>query len=216
MISIGHCPNSNGLQFYNPKNGTFVSSIDYKLQSHTTSGAFFGLKYQPGTFIHRIDESNSIFAPTFPLDTNVFVHTHSPPSIAMVIGIPSYTNPDVYTVAFKDGLISEYTTDLLNAASTPISQKLDSLLPTWIKGGANAMLFLHSMSKPHHGTLQLGPDNKSKEGISLTDLAANCQGLLGSGQLFRGHAKFRKVYNARNQATLMDCVLRHVPAHGLR
>jgi hypothetical protein len=65
MIAIGRCQNSNGLQFYNPKNGTFVSSIDYKVQNHVTSGAFFGLKYQPGTFIYRLDESNSIFAPFF-------------------------------------------------------------------------------------------------------------------------------------------------------
>jgi len=29
MIAVGRCPNSNGIQFYNPSNGTFVSSIDY-------------------------------------------------------------------------------------------------------------------------------------------------------------------------------------------
>jgi hypothetical protein len=28
IIAIGRCPNSSGLQFYNPVNGTFVSSID--------------------------------------------------------------------------------------------------------------------------------------------------------------------------------------------
>ncbi len=32
MIAVGRCPNSNGIQFYNPSNGTFVSSIDYKFQ----------------------------------------------------------------------------------------------------------------------------------------------------------------------------------------
>jgi hypothetical protein len=32
MIAIGRCLNSNSLRFYNPINGTFVSSIDYKLQ----------------------------------------------------------------------------------------------------------------------------------------------------------------------------------------
>jgi hypothetical protein len=31
MIAVGRCPHSNGLQFYNPVNGTFVSSIDYTL-----------------------------------------------------------------------------------------------------------------------------------------------------------------------------------------
>ena len=29
MIVIGRCPTSNGLKFYNPRNGTIVSSIDY-------------------------------------------------------------------------------------------------------------------------------------------------------------------------------------------
>jgi hypothetical protein len=69
MIAIGRCPNSNGLQFYNPTNGTFVSSIDYKFQNHVTSGTCFGYKYQLGTFIYRLDESNSIFAPKFPLES---------------------------------------------------------------------------------------------------------------------------------------------------
>jgi hypothetical protein len=31
MIAVGRCPTSNGLQFYNPANGTLISSIDYKL-----------------------------------------------------------------------------------------------------------------------------------------------------------------------------------------
>lgn len=52
MIAIGKCQNLNGLQFYNPMNGTFVSSIDYVFQDHVTSGSRFGYKYQPGTFIY--------------------------------------------------------------------------------------------------------------------------------------------------------------------
>jgi len=110
-----------------------VSLIDYKIQSHVTSSAFFGYKYQPGTFIYRLDELTSIFAPTFPLDTTVYVHTHSPPSLATVIGIPSYNNPDVYTVAFKDGSISEYTPDLLSVAPSSVSSK-STLLPSWVQG----------------------------------------------------------------------------------
>jgi hypothetical protein len=51
MIAIGKCPNSNGIQFFNPMNGTFVSSIDYVFQDHVTSGSRFGFKNQPGTFI---------------------------------------------------------------------------------------------------------------------------------------------------------------------
>jgi len=65
MIAIGRCPNSNGLQFYNPANSTFVSSIDYTFQHHVTSGTKFGFQYQTGTFIYRLDESNTIFAPKF-------------------------------------------------------------------------------------------------------------------------------------------------------
>jgi len=37
MITLGRCPNSNGLLFYNPLNGTFVSSIDYTVQPNVTS-----------------------------------------------------------------------------------------------------------------------------------------------------------------------------------
>jgi hypothetical protein len=103
IIAVGCCPHSDGLQFYNPVNGTFVSSIDYKFQNHCTSGAKFGYQYQPGMFIYRLDETNSIFTPKFPLDSEVLVHTHSPPHVAKVVGIPSYDCPNVYTVLYPDG-----------------------------------------------------------------------------------------------------------------
>jgi hypothetical protein len=90
MIAVGRCQHSNGLQFYNPVNGSFVSSVDYRFQPHTSSGARFGYKYQPGTFIYRLDESNSVFTPKYNLDASVLIHTHSPPHKARIIGIPSY------------------------------------------------------------------------------------------------------------------------------
>jgi hypothetical protein len=206
---------------FNPSNRTFVSSIDYKFQNSVTSGAFFGLRYQSGTFIYRLDESTSIFAPKFLLDSSVYVHTHSPPSLAKVIGIPTYNTPNVYTVTFKDGTLADYTDDLLSAATTSLSPR-KSLLPSWIKGGSNATLFLHDMPKPKHGTLHLTGDKDwiffpgkqtTTNGISLPDLEANCQELLDTGQLFRGHAKFRNVYDTRNQIALQHCVLHHVTAH---
>ena len=40
MIAVGRCPTS-----YNPANGTFISSIDYRFQNNVTSGSYFGLKY---------------------------------------------------------------------------------------------------------------------------------------------------------------------------
>jgi hypothetical protein len=159
MIAFGRCPKSNGIQFYNPANGTFVSSIDYNLQSNVTSGAHFGFKYQPGAFIYRLDESTSIFAPKFALDSSVYTHTHFLPSVATVVGIPTYDNPHIYTVAFKNGSISEYMDDILSAVPETSFSLVKSILPSWIKGGANATLFLHDMSKPRHGTLQLSADN---------------------------------------------------------
>jgi len=98
MIAIGKCQNSNGNQFYNPMNGTFVSSIDYVFQDHISSSSCFGYKYQPGTFIYQLDESTTIFSPKFPLDSTVLVHSHSPPHYATVIGVASYNSPDIYTV----------------------------------------------------------------------------------------------------------------------
>ncbi len=114
IIAVGHCPSSNGLQFYNPATGTLISSIDYKLQSNVTSGSKFGYQYQPGTFFYRLDESTTVFAPTFALESKVLVHTHSPPHVATVIGIPTYDSPNRYTVAFKDGSISEYDANVLS------------------------------------------------------------------------------------------------------
>jgi len=67
MIAVGCCANSNSIQFYNPANGTFVSSVDFKIQHNVTSGAYFGLRYQPGVFIYRLDESTMISPRNFPL-----------------------------------------------------------------------------------------------------------------------------------------------------
>jgi hypothetical protein len=81
------------------------------------------------------------------------------------------------------------------------------------------------MSKPRHGTLHLSTGglwsfypgkSAGTNSIPLPDLSANCQELLDTGQLFKGHAKFKNVYDARNQLSLRDCILRHVSAHGLK
>ena len=50
----------------------------------------------------------------------------------------------------------------------------------------------------------------------LSDLSAKVQNLLDTGQLFRGHTKFARVYQARQQTHLKTCVLCHVSAHGLK
>jgi hypothetical protein len=138
MIAVGRCPNSNGLQFFNPTNGTFVSSIDYTFQNNVTSGTKFGYSYQPGTFIYRLDETSSIYAPKFPLDSEILVHTHSPPHRAKVIGLPSYDRPDIYTLLFQDGSIVEYsdTSNLLESVPSSSLSSPVTLLPHWIQGGA--------------------------------------------------------------------------------
>jgi hypothetical protein len=224
MIAVGRCPNSTGIQFYNPSNGTLVSSIDYKFQPNVTSGSHFGLKYQPGLFIYRLDESSTIFTSNFPLDSSVYVHTHSPPSVGKIIGLPSYDKPNVYTVVFCDGNISEYMNDLLSASPTASSNPPSSLLPKWMKSGANATFFQCNMPKPRHGTLQVSSEGiwtffpgKSidKNGIILHDFEANCQESMDTGQLFKGHAKFSNVHATRSQISLKDSVLRHVSAHRL-
>jgi hypothetical protein len=176
-----------------------------------TSGTRFGYKYQPGTFFHRLD--------------NVLVHTRSPPHRAKVIGIPSYDHPDIYTVAFADGSIAEYsdTSGILEAILDISIITPPSILPDWIQGGATATLFLPNMSKPRHGRLHVdnnwsfspGTSTDITKHIPLPDLLANGRTLLENAQLFRGHTKFRRVYQACNQLHLRTCILRHVSAHGL-
>lgn len=202
MIAIGKCPNSNGIQFYNHVSGTFVSSIDYVFQPNVTSGARFGYKYQPGTFIYRLDESTTVFAPKFSLDSHVLVHTHSPPHIATVVGLPAFTRPNSYTVAFQDGSLAEYLDDanILEAAPSTCPASVAHLLPDWIQQGAKATLFLNNMSKPRHGSLNKndhdvwyfcpGTSKDITSGIPLPDLSATCQNLLDTGQLFRRYTKF--------------------------
>jgi len=168
-----------------------------------------------------------VYAPAFPLDSQVLVHSHSPPHVATIIGTPTYSRPDIYTVKFKDNSIAEYSLsdNLLEAVTIPSPQP-DTLLPEWIKGGAPATLFLTDMSKPCLGRLYsddngnwyfcFGKSSDITNGIVLPDFHANYRSLLDSGQIFQGHTKFHKVYQGRNQAQLQDCILRHVSAHGLR
>jgi hypothetical protein len=227
MIVLGCCQNSDGLLFYNPVNNTFVSSIDYKLQHHVTSGARFGYRYQPGTVIYRLDESTTLFAPKFPLESKVLIHSHSPPHVATIVGLPTYDRPDIYTVSFSDGSLAEYSDQSHLMEALPTSVPLDShpILPSWIQRGANVTLFLKDMSKPRHGKLHCdseghcffcpGTSTDPSKRLPIHDLVANCQMLLDSAQLFKGHAKFQRVYQARNQLQLCTCVLRHVSAHGL-
>jgi hypothetical protein len=227
MIAVGRCPHSNGLQFYNPATGSFVSSIDYVLQSNVTSGTKFGYKYQPGTTIHRLDESTTVYAPRFPLDSKVLVHTHSPPHSATIVGTPTYARPGLYTVTFPDGSLAEYLDDgnILELVTDPCCLPAVRLLLDWLQGDVKATLFLNNMTKPRHGVLLQtesdewvfcpGTSRDITTGIPLPDLSATCQHLLDTGQLFRGYTKFRRVYQTRNQLQLRHCVLRHVSAHGL-
>jgi hypothetical protein len=172
-----------------------------------------------------LDESNSLFAPKNPLSYLVYVHTHSPLTIAKVIGIPTYSKPSVYPVAFQDGSIAEYTDELLSM--TPTSQSsVTSLLLSWVKGGCNTTLFLSDMPKPCHGALRFTADKKwlfqpdktleDHHGILLPDLEANSQTLLDTGKLFCGHTKFKYVFDTENQISLQTSVLCHVSAHGLQ
>ncbi len=204
-----------------------MSSIDFTFQPNVTSGARFGYKYQSGTAIYRLDETTAIYAPTFPLDSQVLVHSHAPPHKATIIGTPSYSRPDIYTVKFHDNSIAEYSLSDNILETLPLSSSIPSmsLLPDWVKGGSTATLFLTEMSKPKHGRLYMHDDNQwyfcfgntsdITKGVLLSDLPANCQRLLDSGQLFRGHTKFSRVYKVRHQAQLHNSVLRHVSAHGL-
>jgi hypothetical protein len=145
----------------------------------------------------------------------------------MVVGIPSYDRPDIYTVLYPDGSLSEYSDQdsILELAPNTATSVSPSLLPSWVQDSANATLFLSTMIEPRHGKLRQDssqnwifcPGNlvDITQGIPLLDLPANFQTLSDTGQLFRGHCKFRCVYNARAQVQLRNCVLRHVSAHGL-
>lgn len=81
------------------------------------------------------------------------------------------------------------------------------------------------MVKPRHGKLFLNAHHKLifcpgntkdvTQDIPLPDLTSTFQTLLDTGQLFRDHTKFKRVYNTRLQIQLRTSVLRHASAHGL-
>jgi hypothetical protein len=100
------------------------------------------------------------------------------------------------------------------------------ILPDWIKGGCTATLFLNEMSKPNHGHLYEDSDGRwifcsgnkfeLSKGRILSNFLATTTNLMDTAQLFKGHTKFSRVYQARQQIELKTCVLRHVSAHGLQ
>jgi hypothetical protein len=92
----------------------------------------------------------------------VLIHTHSPPHLAKIIGIPTYDHPDIYTVVFPDGSISEFAENILEATNSPSPVPSDPTLPHWIQGGSNATLFLSNMAKPRHGKLYKTSDGQWK------------------------------------------------------
>lgn len=113
----------------------------------------------------------------------------------------------------------------MEAAPTP-SHVTHTLLPQWLQDGVNVTLFLCDMPKPRHGKLYRdtnhqwifypGKTRDVDKDITLFDLSATCQNLMDTGQLFKGHKKFDRVYHTQNQLQLQDSVLRHVSAHGLQ
>jgi len=147
--------------------------------------------------------------------------------VAKVVGLPSYDRPHIYTVQFADGSLSEYSDsdNILEVKPTNVTPSSNVLLPHWIWDGTNVTLFLSNMQKPRHGKLYQnsalewvfcsGNSADVSNGVVLPNLLASIQQLSDSGQIFKGHAKFKHVYSARAQIQLRDCVLRHVSAHGL-
>ncbi len=161
--------------------------------------------------------------PKFTLDADVLVHTHSPPNMAKIISIPSYDHPDIYMVIFSYESLAEYCDNILEAAPSIHSLVSNAILPSWIQGGANATLFLNDMAKPHYRKLFQHSDGQwffcTGKFFNLSksiELPANCQVILDTAQVFCGHTKFSKVYQARSQIQLHDCVLQHVSDHGLQ
>ena len=87
----------------------------------------------------------------------MLVHTHSPPHRGTIIGVPTYTQPDIYVMKFPDGTVVEYSasSEVLRVTTKPTSVEVSNILPDWVKGGAPATLFLNHMSKPRNGRLNL-------------------------------------------------------------
>jgi len=112
-------------------------------------------------------------------------------------------------VVFADGSIAEYadSDNIIEPLPTMPLTESPNILPSWYQNGSNVTLFLSSMSKPRHGKLRLDPTRQwiftpgisvdLSTGILLVDLVANFQHLMDTGQLFKGHAKFQRVYNTR-------------------
>jgi len=101
-----------------------------------------------------------MFFPKFPLESTVLAHPHSPPHQNTIIGVPTYLHPNIYTIKYSDGSISEYsdTDGILEALNAPSPITVTSLLPDWIKGGSTATLFTNDMTKPRHGQLHMDSD----------------------------------------------------------
>ncbi len=78
--------------------------------------------------------------PKFSIDSEVLVHTHSPPHRAKIFGIPSYNHPDNNTVLFQDGSIAEYSDTTIIFEVIPVT--LTKSLVTYFPAGFRRVLML--------------------------------------------------------------------------
>ena len=157
-ILVGRDEKSNTYKFFHPGTQRTIVSDRFKLDEVLTSGPTFGLQYDGGFYFYKYSDFNdNLRPPRFKPEQTVFVTSFQPPKQGKIITIPT-TEANIYT-AQHDGDLSLHQypgQDLLeyDPNTNPQDSNIPSPnLPTWIKDGAKAILFLHTMKKPQYGTL---------------------------------------------------------------
>jgi len=226
-ILVGRSNKSNAVLFYHPTTKQLLTSTRYKLDEVHTAGPAFGLQYEGGMYINKyIDKARQNDAPAFNPETTVYLKHNGNIIQAEVITVP--LSNDLYTIQYEDESIHQHKEmDLSssNPTTTPSSQDLPlNIFPDWIKQNGKCTLFLHSMSRPKHGTItkineewHFKPGTRvSNKPIHLEHFEQNMHDLIRTALLQKGHPNFTKVYQLRSSYSMSKIVAKHVAAKGFQ
>ena len=138
--------------FYHPQSRQTFNSDDFLLDETRASGPSFNIHYNGGLYFNSFQQLNHDLKPSkFAPETTIIVKSTQQPG--KIISIPDKSD-DIYTIQLESGDIMQYQEDDIDFPPLP-PNKHDFQIPTWIKDGCNATLYLKDMSDPKHGTLHL-------------------------------------------------------------
>jgi len=154
-ILVGRSNKSNAALFYHPATRQLLTSTRFKIDEVHTAGPAFGLQYEGGMYFNKyIDKASPNDIPAFNPESSVYLKHNGTIIQAEIISVP--ISNDLYTVQYNDGSIHQHKETELSSSNPSVDPSTQNstlqTFPEWVQKKGKCTLFLHSMSRPKHGT----------------------------------------------------------------